>query len=222
MDGGDRMTREPAVLLATGVVLLAWSGIGPYDRTTWVLEVFPIGLAVPVLGWTRARFRLTPLAYRLIFIHAVILMLGGHYSYARVPLGFWIQNLFGFARNHYDRIGHLAQGFIPAILAREILLRNTPLRRGAWLFVIVTCVCLSVSVFYEFIEWWSALIGGSAAEEFLGTQGDPWDTQWDMFMAWMGAMAAQLLLARVHDAQLAELSPAGRTDAEEFFPGAGD
>jgi putative membrane protein len=132
-------------------------------------------------------------------------MLGGHYTYARVPLGFWMQDLFDFSRNHYDRIGHLAQGFIPALIAREILLRRTPLRRGAWLFFLVTCVCLAVSVCYEFIEWWAALIGGSGATEFLGTQGDVWDTQWDMFMALVGSLLGQLTLSRLHDRQLDRL-----------------
>ena len=204
MARGKAASREPWMLLAAGGVLLIWSGVGVYDRTTWILETFPILIGVPVLLATGRRFPLIPLAYRLIFIHAAVLMLGGHYSYARVPFGFWIQNLFGFARNHYDRLGHFAQGFIPALLAREILLRNTPLHRGSWLFVLVTSVCLSVSVIYEFIEWWSALIGGSAADEFLGTQGDPWDTQWDMFMAAVGAIVSQIVLARVHDRQLTQ------------------
>lgn len=193
---------ELLALLLAGAVVFIWSGIQPHDRTTWWLEVFPVILAVPVLIATRKRFPLTPLAYRLIFVHAVILMLGGHYTYARVPLGFWAQELFGFARNHYDRIGHLAQGFIPAIIAREILLRTSPLRRGKWLFVVVTSICLAISACYEFIEWWAALIGGGAATDFLGTQGDVWDTQWDMFLAFLGAMAAQITLGRAHDRQL--------------------
>lgn len=187
--------------------MLVWSGINPYDRTTWWLEVAPVLIAVPVLALTRERFPLTPLAYRLIFVHALILMLGGHYTYARVPLGFWVQDLFGFARNHYDRLGHLAQGFIPAIVAREILIRTSPLRAGKWLPVVVTSICLAISAFYEFIEWWAALLGGSAATDFLGTQGDVWDTQWDMFLAFCGAILAQLLLARLHDRQLASQFP---------------
>ena len=195
---------EAAALLAAGAVLLIWSGIDPADRTTWILEVFPIFIAVPVLLATARRFPLTPLAYRLIFVHALILMLGGHYTYAQVPLGFWMQRVFGFSRNHYDRIGHLAQGFVPAIIAREILVRRSPLRPGKWLFVIVLCVCLAISACYEFIEWWSALIGGSAAEAFLGTQGDPFDTQADMLMALIGAFLAQALLARLHDRQIAQ------------------
>jgi putative membrane protein len=200
---------EQLVLLTVAAVLLVVSGITPYDRTTWWLEVFPILLAAPLLVATARRFPLTPLVYRLIFLHALILMLGGHYTYARVPLGFWLQDALHLARNHYDRIGHFAQGFVPATIAREILLRRTPLRPGKWLFFIVTCVCLSVSVFYEFIEWWAAVAGGSAADAFLGTQGDVWDTQWDMFMALLGAITAQLLLARQHDRELARLSTRG-------------
>ncbi len=148
---------------------------------------------------------MTPLAYRLIFLHAAILMLGGHYTYAEVPLGFWVRDALGLSRNHYDRLGHLAQGFVPAILAREILLRKTPLKPGPWLFFLVTCVCLAISAFYEFVEWWAALASGEAASAFLGTQGDVWDTQWDMFLCLLGALAAQLTLSRVHDRQLAAL-----------------
>ena len=203
--------REPLALLVTGAVLLVWSGINPFDRTTWILEVFPIFIAVPLLLATARRFPLTPLAYRLIFVHALVLMLGGHYTYAQVPLGFWMQDVFGFARNHYDRIGHLAQGFVPAIIAREILVRRSPLTPGKWLFFIVLSVCLAISACYEFIEWWSALIGGTAADAFLGTQGDPFDTQADMFMALIGATAAQLLLARLHDRQIAETATLSRS-----------
>ena len=136
-------------------------------------------------------------------MHALILMLGGHYTYARVPLGFWIQDWFDLSRNHYDRIGHIAQGVVPAMIARELLLRRSPLVRGKWLFFLVVCACMFVSVFYEFIEWWTALIAEGASIEFLGTQGDVWDTQWDMFLAFCGAILAQVLLARVHDRQLA-------------------
>jgi len=193
---------ELRVLLAVGAAALVWSGIGAFDTMTWVLEVFPIVLGVPVLIATRKRFPLTPLLYRLIFVHALILMLGGNYTYARVPLGFWVQDLFGFARNHYDRLGHLAQGFIPAMIAREILLRTSPLKSGKWLFFLVTTICMGISVTYEFIEWWSALILGGGASEFLGTQGDVWDTQWDMFLATIGAITAQLLLSRAQDRQL--------------------
>jgi putative membrane protein len=197
---------EPLVLLALAAVALVVSGIGPTDRGTWVLEVFPVVIAAPLLYFTWPRFPLTPLAYRLIFIHALILMLGGHYTYAHVPLGFWLQDLLGFARNPYDRIGHFAQGFVPAMIAREILLRVTALRPGKMLFFLVCCVCLGISACYEFIEWWAALLLGQGAHEFLGTQGDEWDTQWDMFMALVGAVVAQLALARVHDRQLAALA----------------
>ena len=202
--------REPAVLLALGVVLLVLSGIHPKDRYTWILEVAPAIAAAILLVATYRRFPLTPLAYRLILVHACILMLGGHYTYAEVPLGFWMQRVFGFSRNHYDRIGHLAQGFVPAIIAREILIRRSPLKSGGWLFFIVLCVCLAISACYEFIEWWSALIGGSAADAFLGTQGDPFDTQADMFMALIGAFAAQVLLARLHDRQIAKMATVSR------------
>jgi len=200
---------EGIVLLLAGALALVVSGIGPADRTTWWLEVFPIFLAVPVLLATRRRFPLTRLLYWLILVHATILMLGGHYTYAKVPLGFWMQDWFGFARNNYDRIGHFAQGFVPALVAREILLRRSPLTRGKWLFFIVTSICLAVSACYEFVEWGAALAGGESADAFLGTQGDVWDTQWDMFMALIGALTAQILLARVQDAQIARIEDAG-------------
>jgi len=200
----------PLTLLAAGAVLLAISAIHPYDMATWWMEVFPIFLAVPVMIATWRRFPLTPLVYTLIFVHACILMVGGHYTYARVPLGFWMQDLFHFSRNHYDRIGHFAQGFVPAIIAREILTRRTPLRPGGWLFFLVCCVCLAISACYEFVEWWAALIGGSGATEFLGTQGDVWDTQWDMFMAFVGSITAQLVLSGLHQKQLTRVG-SGRT-----------
>jgi putative membrane protein len=200
--------REPLALLILGVICMIVSRIGALEPGTWMLEVFPIFIAVPILIATARRFPLTPLAYRLIFVHALILMVGGHYTYAKVPLGFWMEHAFHLARNNYDRIGHFAQGFVPAIIAREILLRRTPLPRGKWIFFIVTCICLAISACYEFIEWGTAVIGGSSADAFLGTQGDVWDTQWDMFTALIGAIAAQLLLARVHDRQLRTLAEA--------------
>ena len=195
--------KELWLLLGMTFVVLVLTGYKPFDLTTWFLEVFPVLVAIPLLALTRAGFPLTRLLYWLIFVHALILMVGGHYTYARVPLGFWMQDWFDLARNHYDRIGHIAQGFVPAMITREILLRRSPLVRGKWLFFLVLCVCMFVSVFYEFIEWWVALIAEGASIEFLGTQGDVWDTHWDMFLALCGAILAQVLLARVHDRQLA-------------------
>lgn len=194
--------REPLSLLILTLIALLISGMGPKDRVTWWMEVAPVLIGAPLLIATFWRFRLTPMLYRLLAVHALILVIGGHYTYAEVPAGFWVQDLFGFARNHYDRLGHFAQGFIPALLAREILLRTSPLRPGAWLFFLITCVCLAVSACYEFIEWGAALMGGESAEAFLGTQGDVWDTQWDMFMALIGAMTALAVLSCVHDRAL--------------------
>jgi len=197
--------REPRALLVVGAIALAISGGAPHDRLTWLLEVAPILIAVPVLIATARRFPLTPLAYRLIFVHALILMVGGHYTYAEVPLGDWVADALGLARNPYDRLGHLAQGFVPAVVVREILIRRSPLRRGKWLAFLVACVCLAISAAYELVEWWSALLGGERADAFLGTQGDQWDTQWDMFMALVGAVAALAVLGRLHDRQLERL-----------------
>jgi putative membrane protein len=201
-----RTTTAPLALLMVVGLAFGWSGIRPHDRVTWWLEVLPVVVAVPILIATAWRFPLTPLVYTLIALHCLILVLGGHYTYARVPLGFWMQDWFDLARNHYDRIGHFMQGFGPAMIARELLLRTSPLRPGRWLFAIVTLSILGVSAFYEFTEWWAALAGGEAADAFLGTQGDPWDTQWDMFLAFCGAVTAQLLLAPLHDRQLAALA----------------
>jgi putative membrane protein len=200
--------REPLALLAVTALVLVWSGVQPYDRATWWAEVAPVVIGAPILVASFSTFRLSPLLYRLLFLHAVLLMVGGHYTYARVPVGYWVQDLFELSRNHYDRVGHLAQGFVPAILAREILLRRSPLVRGRWLFFLVVSVCLAFSAFYELIEWWAALIAGGSAESFLGTQGDVWDTQWDMFLALLGAVAAQLLLRRAHDRSMAAVVPA--------------
>jgi putative membrane protein len=200
-----RDSRYELLLLVSLVVLLIWSGIGPHDRFTWFLEVAPVVIGVPILVLAYPRFRFTRLVYTLIWVHALILMLGGHYTYAQVPLGFWMQDAFGFARNHYDRIGHFAQGFIPALLAREIFIRTSPLRGSRWLPFVVVCFCLAFSAFYELIEFWTALASGEAATDFLGTQGDPWDTQWDMQLALIGAITALLLLSRAHDRQLRAL-----------------
>ncbi len=208
MANGPTTSREPIILAAIAVVILVWSGIGPHDRLTWWLEVAPVFIGLAVCALTYRQYRLTPLLYRLLLLHAAILMLGGHYTYAQVPAGFWVQDLFDLSRNHYDRLGHVAQGFVPAILAREILIRSSPLRPGGWLFFLVVCVCLAFSAFYEMIEWWAALIGGGSAESFLGTQGDVWDTQWDMFLALLGSIAAQLMLGRTHDRSLTQMGVA--------------
>ena len=202
------MRRKPStyelVLLVSMVLLLAWSGIHPHDRFTWWLEVAPIFIGVPVLIWLYPSLRLTPLTYGLVWVHCLILMLGGHYTYAQVPLGFWMERAFGFARNHYDRIGHLAQGFIPAMLAREIFIRRSPLRGSRWLPFLVVCVCRAFSALYGRIEFWTARPAGGAATDFLGTQGDVWDTQWDMQLALIGAIVSLLVLSRVQDRQLAD------------------
>ena len=166
------------------------------------MEVAPVLIGLPILWATHRRFPLTPLLEWLLAIHAIVLIVGGHYSYALVPAGDWFRDLMGWRRNPYDRFGHLMQGFVPAILTREILLRQLDLRRRGWLFFLVLCVCLAFSAFYELLEWWAAEIAGDGAQDFLGTQGDIWDAQWDMFLAAIGAIVAQILLAKVHDRQL--------------------
>ena len=197
--------RLPAAVFAAVAIVFVWSGWAPKDRLTWFLEVFPAVLAAPILIATRKRFPLTPLAYVLIGIHASILMVGGRYTYAEVPLFNWIRDALHAARNDYDRVGHFAQGFVPAIVAREILLRKTPLRRGGWLFFLVLCVCMAISATYELFEWGTALVSGAKSDAFLGTQGDPWDTQEDMATAGVGALTALLLMPRLHDRELARL-----------------
>jgi putative membrane protein len=206
MDSVDR-PRPPAprLLLAWMALVLFGSSFGPSDRFTWVLETVPVMIGIPILWGTARRFPLTQLLRFLIGVHAGILALGGAFTYAEVPLGFWIQEAFGWERNPYDRIGHLAQGFIPAILAREILLRCTPLTRGAWLNFLTISVCLAFSALYELIEWWAALLSGESATAFLGTQGDVWDTQWDMCLALIGACVAIAALSKGHDRQLGAL-----------------
>lgn len=194
--------REGGFLLAVVGLVLVWSGIAPNDRLTWLMEIAWVLVATPLLLWTRRGFPLTRLLYWLIAVHCVILIYGGKYTYALTPLGDLWREWFDLTRNNYDRLGHFAQGFIPAILARELLLRCTPLPRGGWLFYLVCAACLSFSAFFEFIEWWAALIMGGSADAYLATQGDIWDTQWDMFCALCGAIIAQLLLARLHDRQL--------------------
>lgn len=197
-----RRVNEPLVLVAVALLILVFSGTGPADRLTWVLEALPVVIGVPILVATFPRWPLTPLLYRLLFVHAVILMVGAHYTYAEVPVGFWVRDWLDLSRNPYDRLGHLAQGFIPAILAREILSRWSPLAGSRWLPVLVVSVCLAFSAFYELTEWWAALAVGEAADSFLGTQGDVWDTQWDMALALTGAVLSLALLSRLHDRQL--------------------
>lgn len=202
-------TMRPAesIWLAAGVLsLLVLSGIDPVaDRYTWLLETFPVMIGLALFALTWQRFPLTPLLYRLLALHCVVLIVGGYYTYAEVPLFNWLQSAFDLSRNHYDRVGHFVQGFVPALLAREILLRRSPLQRGRWLFFICVSICLAFSAFYELIEWSVALLSGQAAEAFLGTQGDNWDTQNDMFLALVGAITSLLLLSRVHDRQLDRL-----------------
>lgn len=198
--------RYHTILLYCGFGYLVLSGLAPHDRLTWGLEIFPIIIAVPVLMLTYRTFTLTNIAYNLIFIQSLILIHGGEHTYALAPIGSWLQESFDLARNPYDRIGHLAQGFIPAIIAREILLRKSPLQPGKWLSFIVVCFCLAFSAFYEMIEWWAAISLDQSAEAFLGTQGDPWDTQWDMFLALYGACLSLALLSRLHDKQLLRLN----------------
>jgi putative membrane protein len=198
----QRPSAYEIVLLVIVTAVFVWSAISPHDRFTWVLEVFPVLLGVPVLVYLYPRFRFTPLVTTLIAVHAVILMVGGKYTYAEVPLGFWMARTFHFTRNHYDRIGHLAQGFVPALIAREVLIRRSPLRGSRWLAFFVVCFCLALSALYELIEFWTAIATGSASDAFLGTQGDPWDTQWDMMLALIGAIVALTLLGSWHDRQL--------------------
>ncbi len=199
-------TRLLWVLLISFLAASCWSGWQPHDAGTWGMEVAPAGIALAVMVLTRARFPLTSLLYLLVWLHALVLLVGGHYTYAEVPAFNWLRDEFGLARNYYDRVGHLMQGFVPAIAIREILLRNTELKPGKLLFFIIVLMCLGISAAYELVEWLAAVLLGQGADAFLGTQGDVWDTQWDMFCALIGAIAAQLSLARLHDRQLAALS----------------
>jgi len=187
---------------------LVVSGVKPYDRATWWLEVAPVLIALPILVATRQRYPLTGLLYGLVAVHALVLIYGGAYTYARVPLGFWLQDALGFERNPYDRIGHFMQGFVPAMIAREILVRGGFVNGRRMLAFVCVCIALAVSAFYELIEWWAALAFGQGAHEFLGTQGDPWDTQADMFFALVGASASLFLLSSLHDRQIERLRSA--------------
>lgn len=196
---------EGLLLVALVLGTLAWSGIAPHDRLTWLLEVIWVIVGLPLVLALRRRFPLTRLLCWLLAVHAVILIYGGAHTYALTPLGLWVQESFDFARNHYDRLGHFAQGFVPAILARELLLRKTPLRPGGWLAYLCVAAALSFSAFFEMIEWWAALVWGGEADAFLATQGDVWDTQWDMFLALCGAIISLALLSRLHSRQLGQV-----------------
>lgn len=182
--------------------VLIWSAVNPHDYFTWFLEVAPALIGIGIIAATYKKFRFTEIAYWLMLVHSIILMIGAHYTYAEVPLFNWLRDTYELSRNHYDKVGHFAQGFIPAIISREILIRKSPLQQGKWLFFIIVCICLAISAFYEFIEWWVAAATGTAAEAFLGTQGYVWDTQSDMFLAFIGAITALLLLGKIHDTSL--------------------
>jgi len=205
---GHGANRNLLVLFGAWAVALAWSGYAPFDRATWLLEVAPALIAAAVLWATRARYRPTTLLMMLVLVHGVILMVGGKYTYAHVPLGFWMQDWFGWSRNDYDKIGHFAQGFVPAVAARELLIRVFELRSRRLIAFLAVAICLGISSAYELIEWAAALAMGQGADEFLGTQGNPWDTQEDMFMALVGAVVALLTITRWHDRQIATLEVA--------------
>ncbi len=208
MSPRGKVDRLHLALLLSGAAILIWSGICPRERLTWLMEVAPVLIGGAVLAATYRRFTFTSLAYVLMWVFAVVLMVGGHWTYAEVPVGNWVRDALDLKRNHFDRFGHLLQGFVPAMVAREVLLRTSPLRPGKWLFFIVVCVALAVSAAYELFEWGYAVVAGAAAESFLGSQGDPWDAQWDMFLALCGAVLSQLSLARSHDGQLRKISTA--------------
>ena len=198
---------KPQWLIAFVVLVQVLLGISPKaDRMTWAMENIPVWIGLVVLAATWKRFQLSSLCLHLLAVHSVILAVGGHYSYAKVPAGEWLKHWLGLQRNHYDRLGHFAQGFVPAILIRELLLRTSPLRPGKWLVFLVISACLGFSAFYELIEWWTALLSGPAATDFLGTQGDPWDTQWDMFFALIGATVSMLTMSRWHDRSMSKLA----------------
>jgi putative membrane protein len=197
--------RSHLALLAIVVAVILWSGWRPYDRLTWWLEASPGLAGLIILARTYRRFRFTTLCYALIALHICVLCVGGHYTYARVPLFNWLQPIFGWQRNHYDRLGHLMQGFVPAIIAREVLIRFEVLKRKKWLTFLVLSICLGISALYELIEWWTALASGAAAIDFLGTQGDVWDTQSDMFCALIGVICARLFLSAVHNRAIQKL-----------------
>lgn len=212
------MSREPSAAAATGssrwhiallvsfVAALIWSGYSPVDRFVWVLEVMPAVIGAVVLTVIYPRIKLTMLVYFLIWLHALVLLIGGHWTYAEMPLFNWLRDEYGLARNYYDRVGHVFQGLVPAMITREIFIRARVVRGQIWQYFLVCCVVLAISAFYEFVEWWVAVASGEAAVAFLATQGDVWDTQWDMFLALCGAAIVQLVFGRWHDRQLAQLA----------------
>jgi putative membrane protein len=203
----NAIERTLIIAFLTLVALLVISGLQPFDQTTWVLEVFPIFVVLPLLLATHKRFPLTPLLYCLIFVHAVVLMVGGTYSYARVPVGFYLQDFFHLVRNPYDKVGHFFQGLVPALAIREILIRGNYIAKGKMLIFLVLFTVQGISAMYELLEWFSALVLGQGADEFLGTQGDPWDTQSDMFFAFIGATTSLLGFSVLHDRQILQSTP---------------
>lgn len=205
-DSSENISNSPVLIwLSCFFLALGWSAIRPHDIFTWFLEVLPALIGVVVLIATFRNFKFTKIAYWLLLAHSIILMVGGHYTYAEVPLFNWLKDVFGMARNNYDKVGHFAQGFVPAIISREILIRRSPLSSGKWLSFIVVCICLAISAFYELFEWWVAAATGTAADSFLGTQGYQWDTQSDMLFALLGAITAVLTLSRIHDKALSSV-----------------
>lgn len=215
MAGGAGMTatsypKYPVALLFIVLVIWAWSGIMPHDtRLTWVLETFPLMIALPIILFTYKRFPLTDLTCTLVAVHAVVLVVGGHYSYARVPLGFWMEDWFGWTRNNYDKIGHFMQGFGPAIYTREIMVRTSPLTHGRWLGVVAVAIPLAFSALYEIVEWLASLSNPGDTEAFLGTQGYVWDTQTDMFWCLVGSVVALVLLTKLHNRHLRGIGTSG-------------
>lgn len=198
------------LLISSLVLIAALSLLRPYSYFTWILEAAPVIIAVPLLIITRKRFTFVRMTYILLWAHAIVLLIGAHYTYERNPLFQWIQEEFMLKRNHYDRLGHFFQGFVPAMVVRELLIRTSPLKKGKWLFFIVLSICVSVSAYYEFIEWWVSELMGKSADDFLGSQGDIWDAQWDMFLAFLGAFASLIFLGRLHDRCLSKLDPGNK------------
>lgn len=198
--------KYPVLFSILTIFILASSLILAHDRFTWILEVFPILIGFPILFFSYKNFKLTNLVYALLIFHFAILSVGGIYTYAEVPLGYWMQEWFGFARNNYDKIGHFVQGFIPAVLIREVLLKTSPLQKGKWLNTIIVFMCLAISAMYELVEWFAAAVQGASAEAFLGTQGYEWDAQSDMLLALIGAVLAVVVLGKIHDRQLLKMA----------------